>query len=219
MLSLRVRVAAVVGVVALVGVDVGVPPVSAAPTPPPVQAKELPVEVGTKGDPGPLTSEPRDFASEFPVEKSRPTPVDGADGGPIVLAGSRDLKRVREVVGKRTEATETFELEDGSFVTDVSVVPKWYRDVKGSWAKVDPRVVADPDRKGGLRSDGVGWSARFGSVADGISYEIEGQKFSARLTGGAPDLLPERDAKDDTVLWYRNIFPGWTCRTGCRRPR
>jgi len=155
----RVDVIAVIAVVAAIAVAaVGLVGTSlpAAAAPPASGLGDPPVERGTKGDPGPLASQPRDFAAEFPA-----TPADGdadARGG-----GQRpDVQRVREVVERRTESTETFLPEDGSFETEVSAVPTWYRDATGGWAKVDHRVVDDPDREGGLRSMGAGWSVRLG---------------------------------------------------------
>jgi len=212
MLSLRGRLLVVLSVVTgLVGAGFLFPSAAlgAAAQQSGRQPERVPVERGVKGDPGPLASEPRDFAGEFPTPEHRDDKPDGVDAaGSSQSTDARELKRVREVVGERTEATETYLLEDGSFVTDVSVVPKWYRDRDGEWAKVDNRVVSDPDRKGGFRNEGAGWSVRFGSIGDGVSYEIEGEEFSMRLTGGDAAVMPERDPKDDTVLWYRDVWPG-----------
>ena len=198
-------------VLGLLAVDVGVVREAGAQSEGRADREEsagvLPVEAGVVGDPGALESEPRDFDAEFAGS-------DGSDAGGLVGraadgGGVRELKRVREVVERRSEATETFELEDGSMVTDVSLVPKWYRDAKGAWQRVNVRIVEDGDRKGGLRTDGVGWSVTFGSVGDGLVYEIEGKRFSARFVDGADArVLPERDKADGMVVWYRNVWPG-----------
>lgn len=185
------------------------------------RAKAVPTERGRAGDPGPLESEPRDFEEELPPGTSDQSAVtdfsEEAVAGEVPPSGlapssaertrTKDLKRVREVVERRTEATETFLLEDGSYVTDVSLVPKWYREGKGEWARVDIGVVEDPERKGGFRSEGAKWSVRFGSSADGVAYEIEGQSFTAKLVGVA-EVMPERDEKDPDVVWYRQVWPG-----------
>ena len=196
-------------VAGLLGIDFALAPAAPAIASEEVNETErLPVEKGEKGDPGPLPSTPRDFSKEFAPGQQAPKKPEGADGGPTASSDPRDLKKVREITEKRTEATETFLMEDGSTMTELSVVPKWYRDAKGGWAKVDNRIIADTDREGGLRTEGASWSVRFGSIADGLSYEIEGQRFSVKLAGDAKDVMPERDAEEADVIWYRGVWPG-----------
>lgn len=229
MMNLRRRRFRLVGVVAgglagLLLVDSGWLSVSpAAASPVTETAAMLPTERGEKGDPGPLESVERDFAAEFPsgrVESSVANVEEGADGevdgsGPaggsgVVPRSDRlpsDEKRLGEVVEKRTATSETYALDGGGFVTDISLIPKRYRDADGEWAPVDNRVVPDRERDGVLRNAGAAWSVRFGVSGDGVSYEIDGKQFGFKLKGAA-DVEPVVDENDPTVVWYREIWPG-----------
>ena len=80
MLSLRGRLWVVLCVVAgLVGAGFLLPSsvTGAAAQQPDQQPDRVPVERGVKGDPGPLPSEPRDFAGEFPTPGHGDDKADG----------------------------------------------------------------------------------------------------------------------------------------------
>ncbi len=80
MLSLRGRLWVVLSVVAgLVGAGFLLPSsvTGAAAQQSGRQPERVPVERGVKGDPGPLSSEPRDFAGEFPTPGHGDDKADG----------------------------------------------------------------------------------------------------------------------------------------------
>ena len=147
-------------------------------------------------------SERRDFDSEFA-------------GGVSGVAARGDLpvgdpaKRVGEVVGFRSEGSETWALESGQKVTEFFSEPRWFRDDRGEWARVDPSVVPVESAvlKGAvLRAAGVGFDAEFGVSGDGVRLVFEGREVVFRPRGRA-DVVPVLEKGSDTVVWYRDVWP------------
>ena len=128
-------------------------------------------------------------------------------GGGRVSPSVGDDKPVRELTEVRSEGSETWELESGLRQTEFFMEPKWYRGPDGGWARVDPKVVRLGDTEAApLAAAGVGFSAGFGTSGDGVSLSFEGRDLRFRPRG-RNDVRPELDAKDSTVVWYRDVWP------------
>lgn len=154
---------------------------------------------------GPLPrSEPRDLAGELSADGVMP-PAGGGVEGAVSAPDGRD--RVRELTEVRSEGSETYLLESGQRQTEFFASPKWYRGPDGAWVEVDPRVVMSGDSKDSpVVTAGVGFAATFGASGEGVSLVFEGRdlRFRAR---GRTDVLPELDAENAAVVWYRQVWP------------
>jgi RHS repeat-associated protein len=192
------RVVVLLVALAVVAGDVVVLPgvVSAAPTASP----------GKVRDPEPvpgLESAPRDLAGELN------TPVAGVDasGGGARVKDPDANAPVDEVVGLRSEGSETWTTRSGNKVTKFFGEPKWYRDAAGAWQRVDTEVVEDPSRPGVFRNAGADWTATFEVAGSGVGLSTAGRDMRFRIVGD-PSVAPEKDPSDPSVVWYRNIRPG-----------
>ena len=147
-------------------------------------------------------SERRDLAKELGGTAAEVDASGGIDAKP---GPALDRDRVSEEVQFRSEGSETWKLDDGSNVTEFFGQPKWFRDGKGEWAKVDPKLVASGD--GSVSAAGVGFGWWVGASQDGVRLSFEGREVSFRLLG-RDGVKPALDRKDPTVVWLRGVWDG-----------
>jgi RHS repeat-associated protein len=155
-----------------------------------------------------LKSEPRDFAGELDT----PTTGVSVDDRQGAQAGSpAEQRKVSELTQMRTEGSETWLTASGAKVTELLSEPKWYRDANGTWQRVDPHIVASPDTPGGFELAGNSWHATFGVSGQGVAVQVEDRSLQMQVRGRT-DVKPEVDPTDDTIIWYRDIWPGVDAR-------
>ena len=128
---MRRRVRVVAAALALVVVAIDLPAVAAAEPPQPDAAAQA-------ADAGPAPeSEPRDLQKELSGGTAR---VEVEANLPN-KEKSEEPEKVDELVQYRSEGSETWTTTDGANVTEFFGEQKWYRDSKGEWAEVDPKLV------------------------------------------------------------------------------
>ncbi len=125
-----------------------------------------------------------------------------------------DATRGREVVAQRSERTRVWERSDGLLEAELSTDPVAFRAWDQSMRLIDPSVHVSPDRPGWLVTGANSWSASFGPSDAGVSVTLpSGRSFSSRpaaFDGTAPArvVAPVRDRDDESVVWYRQVWPG-----------
>jgi hypothetical protein len=120
----------------------------------------LAVETATLvGSSGVAVAAPRDAPRHSAVVASATAPVRGpaqAQDEASALLMARLQKRRVEVLGARTDASQTFASANGSLTYETSVEPRWVRK-GGAWAAVDASLRADGS--GGYSTGGGGITA------------------------------------------------------------
>ena len=196
---MRRRVRVVAAALALVVVAIDLPAVAAAEPPQPDAAAQA-------ADAGPAPeSEPRDLQKELSGGTAR---VEVEANLPN-KEKSEEPEKVDELVQYRSEGSETWTTTDGANVTEFFGEQKWYRDSKGEWAEVDPKLVANDD--GSVSATGVGFGLWIGPSQEGVRLSFEGREISFRLFG-REGVRPELDAKDSKVVWLRGVWDGVDAR-------
>ncbi|OKI58008.1 hypothetical protein A6A27_07155 [Micromonospora sp. CB01531] len=101
-------------------------------------------------------------------------------------------KRVRELPGKRTANTKTYQLSDGRTQAEISAVPVHYRDTKGRWQAIDT-TVRPTTEKGYVQSNRTNtFSSLFGDTSkDLVRFEAEGRSIELGMAGAAKSVTPK----------------------------
>ncbi len=193
----RVRVWVVLVALGLVAGVLSVQPASAQASSAPSSGRTVDPQ-----DVPPLVSAKRDLAGELN------TPAAGVDtDGRATRPDPDDTKPIDEVVGLRSEGSETYTTKSTMKVTKFFAEPRWYKDPAGGWRRVNNNVVADSSRPGVLKNTGAAWSTTFDVAGSGVDVQVGGQDVRLHIVGD-PTVAPVKDPKDSTVVWYRGIRPG-----------
>ncbi|MBM7824453.1 YD repeat-containing protein [Arcanobacterium pluranimalium] len=153
------------------------------------------------------------------VKVADPVLFNDASGATDYSVGnSPDRERVREDVSKRTENTSTFVNADGSKTMEFSPDQVNYRD-GSKWKKIDNSLDPVEEDQGVLgwfsswftSNDPQAFQGDAGLISvdlkpfsDGVSFNVDGKRFSVKPVGGR-DVLPERDG--DNAVVYRDAWP------------
>ena len=138
-----------------------------------------------------------------------------------------DATKVRERVADRTATSSTWEMSDGTLSVEQSPVPVHYDAGGGRFERIDTSVVTEARRGERLVSDRNAFAVTFGRSDEGVTLRLpSGREKTSRplgLDGLAPAVVsPVVDSADDSVVWYRGVWPGvdlrYTVSAVCRRP-
>ena len=115
----------------------------------------------------------------------------GPPAKPRVAKPAGPVKRVKELVGKRTANSRFFALSDGRVQAELGTGPVNYRDAKGRWQPIDTRIVS-LDRDGfafGAVKNGFG--SLFGNSSDRLlRMEQDGRQLTLGLPGPVTAVAP-----------------------------
>jgi RHS repeat-associated protein len=145
---------------------------------------------------------------------------EGAGEMPPVGVYDPDATVGREIVGERTEFSQSFERSDGMVEVRVSPDPVAFDAGGGALELIDTSVRVGRD--GGLVVDRNSDRVYFGDSSEGVEIVLEsGRSVTSRpaeLDGVAPKapVKPEVDVSDDSVVWYRQVWPGVDVRYSVR---
>jgi len=126
-----------------------------------------------------------------------------AQVGPQAKAAARPVgpvRRVRELVGKRTANSRFFELSDGRVQAELGAGPVNYRDGQGRWQPIDTRI-AKVDRPGfAWGSLANSFASLFGHSSDQLlRVEQPGWQVTLGLPGPVTALTPI--VRGDTIAY------------------
>jgi RHS repeat-associated protein len=124
-----------------------------------------------------------------------------------------DATKVRERVADRTATSSTWEMSDGTLSVEQSPVPVHYDAGGGRFERIDTSVVTEARRGERLVSDRNAFAVTFGRSDEGVTLRLpSGREKTSRplgLDGLAPAVVsPVVDSADDSVVWYRGVWPG-----------
>ncbi|WP_433607365.1 FG-GAP repeat domain-containing protein [Dactylosporangium sp. CA-139114] len=125
-----------------------------------------------------------------------------ADEAGAVSEARRCRKRI-EVLGRRSERSQTFAEADGSMVLESSAVPKRLRRADGSWADLDATLRKQAD--GGFEPAVAQTTARLSGGADRTLVSVPTDAGAWRLEW--PAALPAPQVAGDTAT-YPEVFAG-----------
>lgn len=134
-------------------------------------------------------------------------PVTG-EGGAVMDPAA---KVGEELVGDRTEFSQSFPRSDGMVEVRVSPDPIAFDAGGGEFELIDTSVEAT---RGGFRAVKNKFQVEFGSSDEGVTLVLEsGAEVTSRpslLDGVAAKgvVEPSVDAEDDSVVWFRQVWPG-----------
>ncbi|NUT32082.1 MAG: DNRLRE domain-containing protein [Hamadaea sp.] len=114
-------------------------------------------------------------------------------------------KRVKEVVGRRSQYSAVYALDDGRFQAEISAEPVNYRDAKGAWQKIDTSVeqVSEPGFVAG--NDSTGFVTRFGDRTDRlVTIKLGQRSLTFGLAGPARAVTPRIAGSKVT---YAGLWP------------
>ncbi|WP_158578477.1 DNRLRE domain-containing protein [Spongiactinospora rosea] len=151
------------------------------------------------------TLEPEPEGGTRPAEGMAPLPG-RADPPPTPRKAAKPGKRVKELTGERTAHNKLFELEDGRRQAEVSAVPAHYRDAKGVWRDIDPRVRPVAEQGFVLGNDATGFSSRFGDTTGKLAQIALGdRRVTIALPGEAKQITPKAEGSKVT---YPGVWDG-----------
>ncbi|MGZ3143072.1 LamG-like jellyroll fold domain-containing protein [Lentzea chajnantorensis] len=143
------------------------------------------------GDPAANRADPRSLQAEYQPVKGQDTPS-AKDNPTEVVTRERgavrgfDAATSKELADRRTETSRTFGNADGTETTEVSQEPINHRGPDGSWAPVDPSLVA---AGGGWRNASDSVDIRLAAAADAtplVRYALDGDhELGFSLRGSA----------------------------------
>jgi RHS repeat-associated protein len=150
---------------------------------------------GVSPEPAP---EPFDAAKRIRDEQAKVDQAVGVKGFDPVLS--------RENVAERSEFASVFENPDGTSTAKVTLEPQHYRNGRGSWAKIDPRLVPVPGQ------DGV-WETAAGSIrvrANETGVTVVTPKGRTFGFGFPETLKPSVPvvSEDGLTVTYVDVQPG-----------
>ena len=99
-------------------------------------------------------------------------------------------ERVRELTGRRTASSTSFEMSDGTTQLMLSTKPVHYRDGRGSWQDIDTKVVAGAgdDAFENAKND---FRSRFGKATDRlVTFEADGRSIGLGISGEKRKVTP-----------------------------
>ncbi len=142
-----------------------------------------------------------------PAKIEVPKPATSTSPGPGALPpkpkGHLNEGPMTEVVGARTEFTETFVRPDGTRLLKSSMVPLHFRS-GGNWRRIDNRLVADERHPGWIENKANSWSIRFGPLHDGVVVQAKDDRV-AFAPQDASNVTP-RVNEDGTSVTYKDAF-------------
>jgi hypothetical protein len=115
------------------------------------------------------------------------------------------------MVERRTETSRSFRRSDGLTEVRVSPEPVAYDTGDGDFELIDTSVEPTDS---GARSIKNSFQVFFGSTNQGVTIVLpSGERMTsepALMDGAAPTgiVAPEVDESDDSVVWYRQVWPG-----------
>ncbi|MGK5441503.1 DNRLRE domain-containing protein [Micromonospora sp. URMC 105] len=101
-------------------------------------------------------------------------------------------KRVRELTGKRTANSRTYQLSDGRTQSEISATPLHYRDAKGKLQPIDTTVrpITEKGYVQGNRTNA--FTSLFGDSSDELArFEQDGRSIELGLAGAAKSVTPK----------------------------
>jgi hypothetical protein len=130
---------------------------------------------------------------------------------------------VRELPKRRNAMTRVFENRDGSLRIEEYLTPIYYRTSKG-WVPIENRIVADPERRGWLKTEGNAWAASFGPTTDGVMLMAPEGRLTMKPVGSSarpelvssPKPMSAKSAKDALkespiprpgIVRYADVWP------------
>jgi RHS repeat-associated protein len=124
----------------------------------------------------------------------------GPAAKPVAAKPAGPVRRVKELVGKRTANSRFFALSDGRVQAELGAGPVNYRDAKGRWQPIDTRIV--PLDRNGFAFGSV--KNRFGSLFGRTSdqllrFEQGGRQVTMGLPGAVTTLTPR--VQGDTITY------------------
>lgn len=192
---------AIGAIVSAVAVTSGLPtiPAGAAP-PPPLSWPEVAPAIPEKAPAA-------EGALAVPDDWSAPVPKSVREA---FVAPTRDT----EIVGQRGPTTAAWRNTDGTRTIVLHSRPAHFQPPGAPvWEQVDVRVVADPERPGGVRTTAGAWTARFGPIQPGGLGGLE-LTTAAGPIHVVPDLAPAQAAIAPVVgaasreVVYADVWPG-----------
>jgi hypothetical protein len=135
--------------------------------------------------------------------QARPVAAMGPSAKPASSKPAGPVRRVRELVGKRTASGRFFALSDGRVQAELGAGLVNYRDAQGRWQPIDTRLRAVTGRPGfAYGSLANSFGSLFGRSSDRLlRLEQTGRQVTLGLAGPATTLTP-------TVRGSTIAYPG-----------
>lgn len=119
------------------------------------------------------------------------------------------VKKVKELIARRTASSSTWLNEDGSISVEKYLVPRFYDAGKGRWKAIDSGLSRVPGTEGSWRSGANSWRVEFSSASDpGGTIQITQPEASVNFTPRAvrrPDAAP---SVTGAVATYPELWDG-----------
>ncbi|WP_027344464.1 LamG-like jellyroll fold domain-containing protein [Hamadaea tsunoensis] len=109
-----------------------------------------------------------------------------------------------EILGLRTETSQTFAKPGGGFTTEESVLPQWSHRPDGSWTAVDTTLAARPDGTVGPRAGALPVTFSGGGTGPLATVRSGDKQLAITWPGGA---LPTPVLSADSAT-YPEVLPG-----------
>jgi RHS repeat-associated protein len=130
----------------------------------------------------------------------------GPPAKPVAAKPAGPVKRVKELVGKRTANSRFFALSDGRVQAELSGAPLNYRDAKGRWQPIDTRVRPSQQAGSAYGNQTNAFQSLFGTRSDAlVGFDLSGGRVTVGLLGPSRALVPT--VAGDTVT-YRDALAG-----------
>ncbi|WP_147437332.1 hypothetical protein [Micromonospora musae] len=101
-------------------------------------------------------------------------------------------KRVKELTGKRTANSKTYQLSDGRTQAEISAAPVHYKDSKGRYQAIDT-TVRPTNEKGYVQGNRTNsFTSLFGDSSEELArFERDGRSIELGLSGAAKAVMPK----------------------------
>ncbi|MDF8265736.1 DNRLRE domain-containing protein [Luteipulveratus flavus] len=126
----------------------------------------------------------------------------GAHSSAAAKPGAK-ASRVRELTGRRSASSKSFEMSDGTTQVVMSAEPVHYRDSKGKWQDIDTRVSAGSGDDAFAAAKNA-FGVRFGRSSDRLMrFEADGVSVSV---GAAGDERPVKAQASGSSVTFADVF-------------